>query len=150
MLIRSECNIQNEHIHLLWVKCNAAIKWKAQDLNLNVFTYVTWWSFEIALHGFRNLTISGANRANVKNGVRREGNVIYSHTRIELCRECKDDFVRSLVGNYRRKLPPASVVSCSIRLAAFVKRNVPVSFTETNMNGIVPQHIGAIPNDMLS
>jgi hypothetical protein len=77
MLIRSKCNIQNEHIHLLRVKCNTAISWRAQELYLNVFSCVNWLSFEIALHGFPNLTTSDANRASVKNGVHRIENSIF-------------------------------------------------------------------------
>ena len=63
--------------------------------------------------------------------------------------DSKDDVVRSLVGNYRRKLSSTSVVSCSMGAAAFVKRNVPVTVTETKVNGILPKHLRAIPNDVL-
>jgi hypothetical protein len=150
MLIWSECNIQNEHIHLLRVKCNNAINWKAWELNLNVFRYVIWWSFEIALHGFPNLTTSGANRVCEK--WRPKDRKLHILTRrTELCvNSAKMTWVRSVIGNYRRKLPPTNVVSCSMRVAAFVKRNVLVSVTETSVNGTVPQHVGAFPNDVLT
>jgi hypothetical protein len=45
------------------------MNWKAQEWQLNIFSYVIWWSFEIVVVELLSLATSGVNTTVVENAI---------------------------------------------------------------------------------